>query len=223
MARTAEDFLNVLRPLVGLVERPDGSNNAPPITTWYQMQAAWCAMTMSYGLAKSGWSNDGGNTLHMPGVQKTTAKGWAYVDYLIAGFRQAGKYNSTPRPGAIWHLGSGGGAHTGCVERVNGDGTITTLEGNYRNRLARVTRRINSLTGFAHPDFVEGDDDVFTDADKQWILANVVATLNKSADDRRDHIFQIVREEVAKVSTGGIDLEAVSNRIADKLAQRLQS
>lgn len=97
---TPDDVIAVLEPLIGLGENPDGSNNAPPITQWYGMQDAWCAMTVSWAAAQGGFTADAGETPDMPGVPKTTAKGWAYVPYMTEDFASVGKFD-----GQLWATG----------------------------------------------------------------------------------------------------------------------
>lgn len=146
------DVWNVLNPYIGLSEQPDGSNHAPPITDWYYgWRAPWCAMTCSFGLARAGFSDDGGKTLNLNkliGITQTTAKGWAYVPYVEKAFRDAGRFDSNPREG---DLGINGDAsHIWLVTGVNSDGTHNTLEGNYGNRLTRGRRHNSSCRGFCH-------------------------------------------------------------------------
>ncbi|MFD7626577.1 peptidoglycan-binding protein [Streptomyces sp. NPDC059851] len=56
--------------------------------------------------------------------------------------------NSNPQPGDVVLFGTGPSStststHIGVVERNNGDGTVTTIEGNYQDRVARVIRPLN--------------------------------------------------------------------------------
>ncbi|MDQ6782641.1 MAG: peptidoglycan-binding protein [Actinomycetota bacterium] len=152
---TPADVWAVLDPLIGLGEQPDGSNNAPPVTDWYGWAAAWCAMTESYGLAHAGFSDDGGATLNLSrlvtGLVQTTAKGWAYVPYLEDAFTAVGRFDQEPREGDLFI--TAGQSHTGLVWRVNSDGTVNTIEGNYGNRLVYGLRRISDLRGFCHPPY----------------------------------------------------------------------
>jgi hypothetical protein len=156
--RTPDDVWAVLDPLTGMGEQPDGSNNAPPITEWYYgWRAAWCAMTVSYGLALAGFSDDGGETLNLstlvPGLVQTTAKGWAFVPYLRAAFEAVGLFDQEPRVGDIGIVADE--SHTFLVWRVNADGTVNTVEGNYGNRLTNGRRRVRDLAGFCHPPYVD--------------------------------------------------------------------
>jgi hypothetical protein len=142
---TPDDVVAVLEPLIGLAEQPDNSNNAPPITTWYGMTDAWCAMTVSYAAARGGFSDDGGDTIDVPGVPTTTSKGWAYVPYLAHDFAQAGRYEQTPQRGDFGVLA--GEVHVFLVEGVEDD-DVLTIEGNYGNHLVRSRRRIDACEGF---------------------------------------------------------------------------
>jgi len=144
---TPDDVIAVLEPLIGLAEDPDGSNNAVPITTWYGMQDAWCAMTVSYAAAHGGFTSDRGDSLEMPGVPTTTTKGWAYVPYMAEDFASVGRYDGTPRRGDFGILA--GQVHVFLVEDVE-DGGVCTIEGNYGNHLVRNRRSIDSCEGFCH-------------------------------------------------------------------------
>lgn len=135
---TPETVLDVLRPLVGLVEDPIDSDIAPPITEWYGWNAFWCAMTCSYTLAHGGFTQDGGETLHIPGLSSTTDKGWAAVDYLHSSFKEEEMTGIEPRVGSLMIFEDD--QHIGIIESINDDGTVKTLEGNHDDRLARVTR-----------------------------------------------------------------------------------
>ncbi len=51
-----------------------------------------------------------------------------------------------------WHDGDDPFDHVGIVELVNGNGTVTTIEGNWNNKVTRVTRKLNSqVIGFGRP------------------------------------------------------------------------
>lgn len=141
---TAGDVLNVMRSLIGTKETPDGSNNAPPVTSWYGMKAAWCAMTVSYALWKAGH----------PGIK------FAWTPTGRASF-QSGAWGtwhtSGPKPGDLIFFSFGGVRtdHVGIVEAVNGDGTVTTIEGNIGNACKRARRPARAgsggVQGFGRP------------------------------------------------------------------------
>ncbi len=150
---SAQDVLNVIRPLVGLTENPPGSNRTL-IGQWYGFDGVpWCAETVSYGLYNAGF-NDGAG--HITLVEPTTDRGWAYVPFLEKAFRDAGKFDSNPRVGDAvifdWN-GDGLGDHTGLVESINDDGTLNTLEGNVDSQLKRERRGLRPVRGFCHPPY----------------------------------------------------------------------
>lgn len=61
-------------------------------------------------------------------------------------YASKGRWGTTPKRGALVFFDWSGGKsrsgidHVGIVEKVNSDGTITTIEGNHNNAVARVTR-----------------------------------------------------------------------------------
>jgi hypothetical protein len=149
--------LNVLRKALGTGESPAGSNNNF-IVRWYNEnvepigEGPWCEMTNTWSM----WSG-GAKELKKPRAMTT----WA------AGDAQKGVNGSS------WHWGTKGmragdevyydwaGAkgnaafvdHTGTVERIHGNGTFDVLEGNYQNKLQRVTRDSKFVVGYARLDW----------------------------------------------------------------------
>lgn len=204
--------------MVGLAEQPDGSNNAPPVTTWWGLQGPWCNMTESYAWAQSGWSADGGRTLDMPGVvQQKPGKGWARVDLMVQAFKAAGRYGLTPKVGAAFHVGTGDGAHTGLVARVNANGTVDTIEGNYQNRLARVTRTVSSIRGYCYPDYVpavmptsnEEDPFMALSPDEQAEMRDNVRNMT----DELSKLATVLRDPLSGLAERVGDVEAKVDRI----------
>jgi Putative peptidoglycan binding domain/CHAP domain len=147
----ASDILGQATAKLGLGETPPGSNHNE-ITEWYGMDGPWCAMFVSFCLAHGGFSSDGGATLNLPGIVKTTAKGWAYVPSLLNNLRTAGWFVSAPQPGDIviyeWDGGTSAPDHTGLVESVLPDGSITAIEGNRNDEVERVSRNTSVIVGF---------------------------------------------------------------------------
>lgn len=146
-----EDVIAVGESLLGTDEEPDGSNNAPPITTWYYgWSAAWCCMDDSYMLAHAGFSDDGGETLNLArllGLTQTTDKGWAYCGYMREAFESVGRWSDEPKVGSFFILP--GDVHTGLVSDLGGG----TIEGNYRNHHVRGGRDWSRVAGFCHPPY----------------------------------------------------------------------
>jgi peptidoglycan hydrolase-like protein with peptidoglycan-binding domain len=139
---SAGDVLNVMRSLIGTHESPDGSNNAPPVTSWYPMIGAWCAMTVSYALVNGG---------HAPHVK------FAYTPVGVAKFKSGewGSFHDSPQPGDLVFYSFRGQRpdHVGMVEAVGSGGKFTTIEGNVGNSCKRLARSTSTsgLLGFGRP------------------------------------------------------------------------
>ncbi len=138
-----------------VVERPDNSNRggpAPGVDPKYSVNAIqkpfgmygqpWCAMTMWNVYTQAGLSLP---TSGFASVYKWAA--WARTNnywHLSTGFN--------PQPGDLFCVGQctnySNSFHIGMVEKNNGDGTFTTIEGNFRNRIGSTTRKISSIGGF---------------------------------------------------------------------------
>jgi hypothetical protein len=123
----------------GVHEVPDGSNNSPDIDRYRTATAGafngqpWCAYFVSYIMWEAGVPlGDGG-------------QGIGYVPALLAWAQSQGRFLRTgdPKPGDIFILPQ----HTGIVVAVDRN-TIHTIEGNYANRVAAVTRPVSSVLGF---------------------------------------------------------------------------
>jgi len=126
-------MLNAARNEVGQAEQPPGSNDSPRIAQYRQatagsMVAPWCAYFVSWA------ARDAGAPIGPAG------QGEGSVDALYAWAQQSGKAipagpGVTPQPGdlIVWD------EHIGIVESVNPDGTMTTIEGNSSDQVARRT------------------------------------------------------------------------------------
>jgi len=128
---------------LGVREVPDGSNESPDIARYRTATVGasggqpWCAYFASYIAARAG----------VPiGDQ---GQGMGYVPDIIAWAQRTGRYLSgttiAPAPGDLimWP------GHIGIVIANNGDGTVTTVEGNSSNRVASNVRDIAGTAGFA--------------------------------------------------------------------------
>lgn len=150
MTATAGDTLNVARSLLGIRENPDGSNRAAPVTYWYGMHAAWCAMTVSYCLDHAG-GVDGIRFAWCPtGVAKFKSGEWG--QWIPA--------DGTPEPGDLvfFSFGRTRPDHVGFVETVEAR-HIGGLEGNVGNACKR-TRRARTgagIIGYGRPRYAGGD------------------------------------------------------------------
>ncbi|MBC6461726.1 CHAP domain-containing protein [Actinomadura sp. HBU206391] len=133
----AQDMLEAARGQLGYRE---GKNNNNKFGRWYGMNnAPWCDIFVSWCAAQA----------KVSGVGK-----YAYTVYHVNAFKKARRWGKKPRVGAIvfYDFGSSGDPveHVGIVESVNKDGSITAIEGNYQDRVARVRRRAN-IVGYGYP------------------------------------------------------------------------
>lgn len=72
-----------------------------------------------------------------------------YVPDITAWAKQTGKFippSGTVRAGDV--ILFGGSGHIGIVERVNPDGSLTTIEGNRSDRVDQVRRSKSEAVGF---------------------------------------------------------------------------
>ena len=123
-------LLNAVRGEVGVTEQPPGSNDAPRIAQYRQATAGsgvgpWCAYFTSWAAREAGVPlGDAG-------------QGFGRVDDVWAWAERSGKAipaaGAQPQPGdlIVWD------EHIGVVESVGADGTISTIEGNSSDSVAR--------------------------------------------------------------------------------------
>lgn len=149
---TPADVLLIATRQIGYKESPPGSNHSK-FGVWYGCdRQPWCAAFVSYCFYLAG--------LPLPA---TTAKGFAYCPYGVQWFRHQGRFDKHPRPGDVvfFDWGKDGIAdHVGIVEAVNGDGSVTTIEGNTSagnnsngGEVQRRVRWLGSIQGFGHPGY----------------------------------------------------------------------
>ena len=124
--------LNAVRNEVGVAEQPPGSNDAPRIAQYRQATVGsgvgpWCAYFTSWAAREAGVPlGDAG-------------QGFGRVDDVWAWAERSGKAipaaGAQPQPGdlIVWD------EHIGVVESVGADGTVSTIEGNSSDSVARRT------------------------------------------------------------------------------------
>lgn len=133
------DVLSIAASQLGVREEPD-SSNLTPYSTWYGVQGAWCAMFQSWCFFHAGLPLGG-----------QSSKGFAWCSAGSDWFKAQGRHTDGTdglRAGDViffeWGSTAGGFDHVGLVEAVNGNGTITTLEGNVGNRVQRLNRPLGT-------------------------------------------------------------------------------
>jgi CHAP domain len=147
-ARAIGSMLATARSQIGVRER---GNNRTPYGRWYGVDGqAWCAMFVSWVFAHAGRP--------LPAID--SRRGYALVRDGYRWARAHGRWTRRPQVGDVFFILYGNGqGHTGIVERVNRNGTITTIEGNTNTdgssngvgvfRRRRSIRSING--GFMRP------------------------------------------------------------------------
>ncbi|WP_101785883.1 CHAP domain-containing protein [Nonomuraea indica] len=158
---TADALLRVAESQVGVTENAAGGGT--PFHSWYMSSrraaetvardggsirayanAPWCAMFVSWVGEKAG---------ARPSV------GWdAYTVTYAKWFKANKRWGATPKPGAVVFFDWDGSRsisaidHVGLVKKVNGDGTISTVEGNTGNgKVERRVRPTSQVAGYGYP------------------------------------------------------------------------
>ena len=134
-----ERALQVAETQVGQSEQPPGSNDGPAIVTYRSAVqgaypgAPWCAYFVSWCASQAGAPlGDAG-------------QGFGSVAAITEWAARTGRLTSTPAPGDLILFGD---RHVGIVESVNGDGSLTTIEGNASNAVSREHHQPGEATGF---------------------------------------------------------------------------
>lgn len=136
---TAADVLNVARSYIGVVEDPAHSNRTIIGEKFGWNGVPWCAEFVSVCEREAG----------------QTFSESASCSQLVSRYRDGtnGSWGVSPESGDQGFLGSSGGDHTFLVEQNTGDGWITTIEGNWGDRVTRARRTVSSVYGFGRPDY----------------------------------------------------------------------
>ncbi|GII03792.1 CHAP domain-containing protein [Planobispora takensis] len=162
---TAADMIRVAEGQIGVEEDADGGGTK--FHAWYMdsarawetlardggvmekyTDAPWCAMFISWAGAQLGL--------------RRTVGADAYAVAWAGWFQDRDRWGETARPGALvyFDLDDDGGSgiyridHMGLVKRDNGDGTITTIEGNTdRGRVEQRVRDASEVIGYGYPDY----------------------------------------------------------------------
>ncbi|MFF4412179.1 CHAP domain-containing protein [Streptosporangium sp. NPDC001559] len=158
---TAQQVLNIASQQIGVSENAQGGGTK--FHSWYMSSerakettardggrvqdyanAPWCAMFVS-------WVGE------QAGIRPTM--GWdAYTVTHAKWFRDNGHWGTTPKPGAVVYFDWKGGKdldgidHVGFVKQDNGNGTITTIEGNTGNgKVEQRIRPTSQVVGYGYP------------------------------------------------------------------------
>ncbi|SDJ76800.1 CHAP domain-containing protein [Nonomuraea maritima] len=160
---TAQQVLALAKSQIGTSENSVGGGT--PYQRWYSrsqraaetiardggtradyLNAAWCAMFVSWVGDKAG---------------ARSQIGWdAYTVAHAKWFKNNGRFGDVAKPGSVVFFSWSGSDrirdinHVGFVEKDNGDGTITTIEGNTgRGRVEERVRPKSQVVGYGYPDY----------------------------------------------------------------------
>lgn len=152
---TAGQILDVARSQIGT--REDGNGRQKYGAAYGMDGVAWCAIFCWWTFREAGAS---------PLIPKA-----AYTPTLAAWYQARGRASRTPYAGSlVFYNWPGDGVeriqHVGLVEAVNGDGTITTIEGNTTSGAAgdqshgggvwRRRRSQSAVVVYGHPEYSSG-------------------------------------------------------------------
>jgi len=138
----AQRTLAAAQKAIGITESPAGSNDGPGLTIFRSAVAGaeagqpWCATFASWAARQAG------TPLGSAGQGIASVQG---ISDWAAETRRLQPPSVMPSPGDLVLFGS---HHIGVVESVNADGTLTTVEGNYRNSVQHVHRSPREATGY---------------------------------------------------------------------------
>jgi hypothetical protein len=143
-------LLEIASAQVGLKET-SGKNDGPEIEKFTGgRQEPWCAHFVAWCFRESGHP-----LVHDYKPSLKVANPLASVSYLKSIFQKYYLLVDTPLPGDVVFFSSRGnsdagqGRHCGIVESISSD-SFQSIEGNYGNKVTRVTRKLNDsqLWGF---------------------------------------------------------------------------
>lgn len=141
----APDLLNVERSYLWVIERvpPPHSNDTIIGEKYGWNGVAWCAEFVSVSMREAG----------------VPFNGSASCSVLVARYQSGenGTWLGNPGPDGVQSgdngfLGASGGDHTFMIEWVDGD-QAHCIDGNWGDRVCRVTRPIASIYGFGRPNY----------------------------------------------------------------------
>lgn len=177
-----EDIVAVARTQIGYRE---GSNNDTKYGEWYGINhASWCAMFVSWCARQANIPTS---------ILKNSSGAGHSAAYFNIPYRDGASY--TPRRGDLFFTKSW--SHVGLVDSVNGN-TITTVEGNYNDRVAVVTRNKNNLY-FGTPSYVNNQvvdatphisgQSIPADFQREGVAFNVKGVVSCAAPMSAVHVY----------------------------------
>lgn len=130
-----------------------------PYFNYRKQNVAYCSVFVNYCVYKAAYPDPRGTAyaaLYEPRNPRDNCA--AGCEFAAGYFKQAGKWYHNPEPGDVFF--TRGYGHTGFVDKVNGDGTFTTLESNTGNPggTHSKTRHVRDMEGFGRPWWTPEDE-----------------------------------------------------------------
>ncbi|MGI8334080.1 CHAP domain-containing protein [Actinomadura scrupuli] len=158
---SAQDVINLAKKQVGIEEN---ANGVTKFQQWY-MTTPQARMTVRRdGGTISGYGDAAWCDMFVSWVgQQVGVRGMGQDAYTVEHakwFQKAGRWGTTPKPGAVvffaWNGGGTDGIeHVGLVVKDNGDGTIETVEGNTNDAVMVRERSTDSVVGYGYPEYAK--------------------------------------------------------------------
>ncbi|MGH3392062.1 MAG: CHAP domain-containing protein [Actinomadura sp.] len=163
----AEDVIKLAEEQVGITET-NGQGGGTKFQDWYATtDRAWQTTQRDGGGSPSEYKNAAWCVMFLSWIGKQLdfndqigSDAWTITH--AQWFKDKGRWGDTPEPGAIVYFDWDGGSsdldaidHVGLVTKVNGDGTIDTVEGNISDAVVSKTRTLDNVVGFGYPDYAK--------------------------------------------------------------------
>jgi cell wall-associated NlpC family hydrolase len=157
---TADDVIKLASQQVGIKE--NGLGGGTKFHSWYMSTPRAQETVMRDGGRVTDYANAPWCNMFVSWVGEQLGirpvLGWdAYTVRHAQWFKDNNRWGSTPTPGAVVFFAWGGGGiadidHVGFVVKDNGDGTISTIEGNTGNgAVERRVRPVSDVAGYGYP------------------------------------------------------------------------
>ena len=145
------NLINAARSQLGVREGHDNITDYGQFTG--ANRAPWCASFVSWAADQSVQGDVNKRNIVLSGPKTAAVSG------LVSNFKSQNRLVHDPQPGDIVLWKSGSRSHTGIVEAINSNNTITTIEGNSDNRVKENTYdmpKFNAgLAGLGRPDWAK--------------------------------------------------------------------
>ncbi|WP_262401435.1 CHAP domain-containing protein [Actinomadura sp. CNU-125] len=159
----ASEVIDLAKEQVGIEE--EGSGNMTKFHDWWVSTPRAESAASSGGFSVDAYKGAAWCDMFVSWLgSQTGVKGMGWDAYTVSHanwFKDQGRWGDEAKPGAIvffdWGAGSDGSIgdidHVGIVEKDNGDGTVSTIEGNSNNAVQERTRDKGQIVGYGYPEY----------------------------------------------------------------------